>query len=73
MLFYFRYSLPASTDFVMGHQVPSCYCYVICHDSVRQISVFENKFIKGGIEIYLMPIDITDPQGTETLYIMKPM
>jgi len=58
-------------DFLISIKPDSdCYCYVICHDSARKIFVLENKFIKGGIETYLMPIDITDPQGTEILYVI---
>jgi hypothetical protein len=47
-----------------------CYCYVICYDSSREIFVLQNDFLKGGIEIYLTEIDITDPPGTETLYVI---
>jgi len=47
-----------------------CYCYVVCYDSEQRIFVLENKFIEGGIEIRLGPIDITDPSGNETLFVI---
>ena len=47
-----------------------CYCYVVCYDSDQRISVLENKFIEGGIDIRLGPIDITAPSGNEMLYVI---
>jgi hypothetical protein len=47
----------------------TCYCYVVCYDSERQIFVFKNELITGGSEIYL-GTEITDPPGTETLYVI---
>jgi hypothetical protein len=46
------------------------YCYVICYDSERQIYVLKNEPVTGGSEIYLDPIEITDPPGTETVYVI---
>jgi hypothetical protein len=47
----------------------NCYCYVVCYDSDRQVSVFRNEPITSGSEIYL-GTEITDPPGTETLYVI---
>jgi len=47
-----------------------CYCYVVSHDSERKLYILKNEFVKGGIEIYLDTIEITDPPGTETVYVI---
>ena len=47
-----------------------CFCYVVCHDSDRQIAVLYDGQLKGGNEKTLGPIEITFPSGTETLYVI---
>jgi hypothetical protein len=47
-----------------------CYCYVVCYDSERKIYVLKNEYAKSGYEIFLKPVDITDPPGTETVYVI---
>jgi UTP:GlnB (protein PII) uridylyltransferase len=46
------------------------YCYVLCYDSEHQIYVLKNEIVTGGSEVYLDPIEITDPPGTETVYVI---
>jgi hypothetical protein len=58
-------------DFLIAIKPDSnCYCYIVCYDSDREISVFKNEFITNGNEIFLDPVQITDPPGTETLYVI---
>jgi len=47
-----------------------CYCYVICYDSDRQISVIKNEYVKGETEIYLDTIYITVTPETKTVYVI---
>jgi len=47
-----------------------CYCYVVCYDSDRNIFVLKNLLLSGGSEVITNPIEITDPAGTETLYVI---
>jgi len=47
-----------------------CYCYVVCYDSERAVYVLQNTFLKAGSEISTDPIEITDPPGTETIYVI---
>jgi hypothetical protein len=47
-----------------------CYCYVVCYDSDRNIFVLKDLFLSGGSEITTDPIEITDPAGTETVYVI---
>ena len=46
------------------------YCYVICYDSERQIFVLHNQALKGGTEVSIGPIVLTEPSGTETIYVI---
>jgi len=47
-----------------------CFCYVICYDSDRNIFVLKDLFLSGGSEITTDAIEITDPSGTETVYVI---
>ena len=47
-----------------------CFCYVICYDSEQQIDVLHNQAIKAGSEVPLGPMYLTEPSGTETIYVI---
>ena len=58
-------------DFLIGiTPAADCYAYVLCYDSNREITVFHNEPMKGGTDIYIGPVKIVDPPGTETLYVI---
>jgi len=47
-----------------------CYCYVICYDSEQQIDTQLNEAIKGGSQVPVGPVFLTEPSGTETFYVI---
>ena len=50
--------------------VSDCYCYVVCYDSQRHIIVLYDQSLKGGYELFLDPVELKSPRGTETLYVI---
>jgi hypothetical protein len=56
----FRVDITAGSD---------CFCYVVCYDSERQVSVLYNAPMKGGIENHIVNLEI-DGAGTDTLYVI---
>jgi len=50
-----------------------CFCYVVSYDSDRNIFVLKDLFLSGGSEITTDSIEITDPSGTETVYVIMSM
>jgi len=47
-----------------------CFSFIVCYDSNREISVLYNASMNGKNEVYLGPIKVEDPPGTETLYVI---
>lgn len=56
--------------FITLNPTTDCFCYVVCYDAEKQIAVLKNERIKGGDEIFLDEIELTEPSGTETLYVI---
>ena len=48
----------------------NAWCYIIFYDSQRQISVLHNKMISAGQENIFGPFELTEPSGTEMIYII---
>jgi len=46
------------------------FCYIICYDSQRQIFVLSNEVLRAGQERVVGPMRISDPPGTETIYVV---
>ena len=58
---FFLISITAASD---------CFSYVIAYDSERQIHVLHDRPLRRGQEVFLGPITIHDPPGTETIYVI---
>jgi len=48
----------------------NAYCYIILYDSQRRITVLHNKSVSARRENDFGPFEITDPPGTETIYVI---
>ena len=46
------------------------FCYIILNNSARQISILYNQPIRAGNDINIGPMRLTEPSGTETLYVI---
>ncbi|MCL2834163.1 MAG: DUF4384 domain-containing protein [Treponema sp.] len=47
-----------------------CYCYVFVYTSVQEIYVWYNQDAGKDTPIPLKPLRLTDPSGTETVYVI---
>jgi hypothetical protein len=47
-----------------------CFCYVLCYDALKQINVFYDEPLKGGIEKNILHGTMEEPSGTETIYVI---
>jgi len=47
-----------------------CYCYVLVYDSEQHIYVWYNQAAKKDSRIQLAPFALTEPSGTETIYVI---
>jgi len=63
--------MEAGEEFLISIKPNSdCFCYVVCYDTLKQISVFYDKPINGGNEIYIGPFKTDDPPGNEIFYVI---
>jgi len=47
-----------------------CYCYVFIYDSEQNIYVWYNQAVEKGSETPLDTLDLAEPSGTETIYVI---
>lgn len=47
-----------------------CFGYIVGYDSARNTFILLNESLKGGNEKYLGPFVLTEPPGTETLFVI---
>jgi hypothetical protein len=47
-----------------------CYCYIVCYDTMKEISVLYDNPIKSGNEIFIGPYEVDNPPGTENFYVI---
>jgi len=57
----FRFSILPGED---------AFCYIILYDSQRQVSVLHDKPLPGGAERNFGQFALTEPSGTETIYVI---
>jgi hypothetical protein len=48
----------------------NCYCYVICYDANRNIFVLANQGLRAQTKLSTDPVSVTDPTGTETIFVI---
>ena len=48
----------------------NCYCYVIIYDSDQEIYVWYNQPLKKDTGTYLQPLNLVEPSGFETIYVI---
>ena len=46
------------------------YCYIICYDSERKITVLHNQLLRRGSPQNFGPLRVTEPSGTSTIYVI---
>jgi len=48
----------------------NAYCYIVCYDSQRNVAVLFNQLLSAKQEKIFGPLEITEPAGTETIYVI---
>jgi len=48
----------------------NAHCYIVCYDSQRQIIIIHDQQLTTGEEKLFGPFKLTEPGGTETIYII---